>query len=60
MAIQDILRAYCVVHYPCIDGFCNPDIECGYDIDDFQPCGSNCMNCVPAKPDESQENFIPL
>lgn len=30
------------------DGLCNPDIECGCDLDDFQPCGEDFSRCKPA------------
>jgi len=32
------------------DGLCNPDAECGCDIDNLAPCDCiDLQNCVPAK-----------
>lgn len=48
------------------DGLCNPDIECGCDLDDFQPCGEDFSQCRPAYKDrvtdlfyESKKHFLP-
>lgn len=44
------------------DGLCSED--CGCSIDDFCPCGEDCLDCVPAKKVKcvacSVDNFVPM
>jgi len=46
MDCRDIIREY--IMQSDYDGLCNLDVECGCGLDDFMPCGEDCMDCEPA------------
>lgn len=64
MRVIDIIKQHLIDNG--FDGLCNPGIECGCDLDDFQPCGEDFSQCIPAYRDPatsflhaSKEHFLP-
>jgi hypothetical protein len=44
--VREIIKDYLLVDKA--DGLCNPELECGCNIDDLVPCASDPCDCQPA------------
>jgi hypothetical protein len=55
--VKQIIQDYCRVFYPDADGLVSPT-GCGCSFDDMQSCDGFCMDCVPAKWNVEEEEFV--
>ena len=60
MTVGEIVKQWLEDH-GC-DGLCDPDAECGCGIDDLNPCGGLCDDCIPARRVEGEVGrmYVPI
>ena len=60
MNVREIVKQWLEEH-GC-DGLCDPDAECGCGIDDLNPCGGVCDDCIPARRIEGKvgKMYVPI
>jgi len=60
MTVGEIVKQWLEEH-GC-DGLCDPDAECGCGIDDLNPCGGLCDDCIPARRVEGEVGrmYVPI
>ena len=60
MTVGEIVKQWLEDH-GC-DGLCDPDFECGCGIDDLNPCGGLCDDCIPARRVEGEVGkvYVPI
>ena len=60
MTVGEIVKQWLEEHGS--DGLCDPDAECGCGIDDLNPCGGLCDDCIPARRVEGEvgKMYVPI